>query len=531
MQDYSDLSEKKFSNLFTEKLPGDHAKVRDSRQVLGACYSLIEPEVVSNPKLLAWSEELARNFQLNKPSDPSLDLQILAGNKITDSMQPYAACYGGHQFGNWAGQLGDGRAITLGELADIKGEVWDLQLKGAGKTPYSRNADGRAVLRSSLREFLASEAMFHLGIPTTRALSLVSTGDAVIRDMFYNGNPKYEKGAIVSRMAPSFLRFGNYEIHTARQQIEVLKKLVDWTITKYFQEINLDSSDAYANFFLEVCKRTAKLMVEWERVGFVHGVLNTDNMSILGLSIDYGPFGWLDVYDPLWTPNTTDMQGRRYCFGQQASIAQWNLQCLAEALKPILNSSSSLKDGLNIYLETYKYEYLKMMEERMGLAVLKREHDFRFLSELNRVLRLAEVDWTLFFRSLAKVEAFSESGNDSDFNFVQINNAIYGEYSLDFKEAMSAWLLQYSQRIRQDDLSKQQRIVKMNKKNPKFIPRNYLLYQVIQDLEVGKTESFRELFSVLKNPYDENLECEHLAVKRPAWAKNTVGSSTLSCSS
>jgi uncharacterized protein YdiU (UPF0061 family) len=531
MQNYFSLSEKSFSNSFVEELPGDHSKVRDSRQVIGACYSLIEPESASNPKLLAWSEELARDFELNKPSEPSLDLQILAGNKITNSMRPYAACYGGHQFGNWAGQLGDGRAITLGELADVNGALWDLQLKGAGKTPYSRSADGRAVLRSSLREFLASEAMFHLGIPTTRALSLVSTGDSVIRDMFYDGNPRNEKGAIVARMAPSFLRFGNYEIHADRQQIEVLKKLVDWTIGKYFKEINLDSSDAYAIFFVEVCKRTAKLMVEWERVGFVHGVMNTDNMSILGLSIDYGPFGWLDVYDPLWTPNTTDMQGRRYCFGQQASIAHWNLQCLAEALRPIFNSPASLNDGLNVYLETYKQAYLQMMEERLGINSLKSEDDFLFLSELDRVLQLAEVDWTLFFRSLSNVEAFNESRKDIDINFNHIKNAIYGEYSLEFKEAMSAWLLQYSQRIRQDDLAKQERIKKMNKKNPKFIPRNYLLYQVIQDLEVGKTESLHELYSVLKKPYEENLEFEHLAAKRPDWAKDTAGSSTLSCSS
>jgi uncharacterized protein with ACT and thioredoxin-like domain len=223
-------------------------------------------------------------------------------------MEPYAACYGGHQFGNWAGQLGDGRAITLGEVVNERGERWELQLKGAGPTPYSRTADGRAVLRSSIREFLCSEAMHHLGVPTTRALSVVTTGDAVVRDMFYDGNAEEEPGAIVCRVAPSFIRFGNFEIFAARNDLAMLEQLVDFTIARDFAHLMVmpDVSARRAAWYAEVCERTARLMVHWMRVGFVHGVMNTDNMSILGLTIDYGPYGWIDDFNPNWTPNTTD---------------------------------------------------------------------------------------------------------------------------------------------------------------------------------------------------------------------------------
>src|SRR5258706_5931713 len=213
-------------------------------------------------------------------------------------MQPYAARYGGHQFGHWAGQLGDGRAITLAEVVNAQGQRFDLQLKGAGLTPYSRTADGRAVLRSSVREFMCSEAMHHLGVPTTRALSLTATGAAVIRDMFYDGNPEPEPGAIVCRVAPSFVRFGNVEILAANDELAVLKRLADYVILNHYPELGAPSREVYGRWFQEICRRTALMIVDWMRVGFVHGVMNTDNMSILGLTIDYGPYGWLEGYDP-----------------------------------------------------------------------------------------------------------------------------------------------------------------------------------------------------------------------------------------
>ena len=277
---------------------------------------------------------VARRVAAGRTEGPVIE--VLAGNRILPGMQPYAARYGGHQFGHWAGQLGDGRAITLGEMLCPDGIYRELQLKGAGRTPYSRTADGRAVLRSSVREFLCSEAMHYLGIPTTRALSLVATGESVVRDMFYNGNPQAETGAVVCRVAPSFVRFGNFEIFAAQKEPEILKQLADYIITEYFPELGVPALRA-----LHTCALVRgnlpsdrRLVAHWMRVGFVHGVMNTDNMSILGLTIDYGPYGWLEGFDLRWTPNTTDAQGRRYCYGNQPDIAQWNLTGLPGRLLP-----------------------------------------------------------------------------------------------------------------------------------------------------------------------------------------------------
>ena len=269
-------------------------------------------------------------------------------------MQPYAANYGGHQFGHWAGQLGDGRAITLGETINAAGERWELQLKGAGPTPYSRSADGRAVLRSSIREFLCSEAMHHLGVPTTRALSLVATGEAVVRDMFYDGHPKPEPGAIVCRVAPSFIRFGNFELPASRGDNALLRQLADFCIRRDFPELRGRRRAALRRVVRRRSASAPRVMVaHWMRVGFVHGVMNTDNMSILGLTIDYGPYGWVDNYDLDWTPNTTDAHGRRYRFGWQPKIAHWNLARLAQALSPLFTSVEPLQAGLQRYVDTY----------------------------------------------------------------------------------------------------------------------------------------------------------------------------------
>src|SRR5258706_362377 len=331
-----------FDNTFVRELPADPATGPGRRQVHGALYSRVEPTPVAAPRLIAWSREVAAMLDIDPAAIESPAFaQVFGGNALLEGMQPYAANYGGHQFGNWAGQLGDGRAITLGETINAKGERWELQLKGAGPTPYSRTADGRAVLRSSVREFLCSEAMHHLGVPTTRALSLVATGEPVVRDMFYDGHPRSEPGAIVCRVAPSFIRFGNFELPTSRDDVDLLNKLVDFTIRRDFPELVSSSGDSRhamqlggqvrAEWFAEICTRTARMVAGWMRVGFVHGVMNTDNMSILGLTIDYGPYGWIDNYDPDWTPNTTDAQGRRYRFGQQPAIAYWNLTRLANA--------------------------------------------------------------------------------------------------------------------------------------------------------------------------------------------------------
>ena len=246
--------------------------------------------------------------------------------------------------------MGDGRAINLGEVVNSAGQRWVLQLKGAGPTPYSRTADGLAVLRSSVREFLCSEAMYHLGVPTTRALSLILTGEQVMRDMLYDGNPELEPGAVVCRVAPSFTRFGNFQIFTARKELDVLKQLTDYTLVTDFPHLGEPSVAVYIEWFREVCSRTVEMIVHWMRVGFVHGVMNTDNMSILGLTIDYGPYGWLEDYDPTWTPNTTDAQGRRYSFGNQPYIAHWNLAQLAQSIYPLIGQQELLLNALDLSL-------------------------------------------------------------------------------------------------------------------------------------------------------------------------------------
>ena len=282
----------RFDNRLLRELPGENNSRNHPRQVFGALWSPVLPSPVANPRLLAHSREVTQQLDLDEEELASPEwLEALAGNALLPGMAAYATCYGGHQFGNWAQQLGDGRAIFLGEAVNRAGQRFELQLKGAGPTPYSRSADGRAVLRSSLREFLCSEAMHHLGVPTTRALSLVTTGEAVMRDMFYDGHAAEEPGAVVCRVAPSFIRFGHFELPASRGDHALLKQLVDFTIARDFPEITVAQEQRLPLWFTEVCERTARLIVHWMRVGFVHGVMNTDNMSVLGLTLDYGPYG------------------------------------------------------------------------------------------------------------------------------------------------------------------------------------------------------------------------------------------------
>src|SRR5579862_9124478 len=370
----------RFDNAFVSRLPADPETGTRRRQVHGALYSRVQPTRVAAPRLIAYSHEVAALLGIDEADVASPEFaQVFAGNALVDGMQPYAANYGGHQFGNWAGQLGDGRAITLGETINQRGQRWELQLKGAGPTPYSRTADGRAVLRSSIREFLCSEAMHHLGVPTTRALCLVATGEPVVRDMFYDGHPKSEPGAIVCRVAPSFIRFGNFELPASRGDLALLARLVDFTIDRDFPQLldggaasgaPLDESVRIA-WFAEVCERTARMIAHWMRVGFVHGVMNTDNMSILGLTIDYGPYGWIDDFDPDWTPNTTDASGRRYRFGQQAQVAFWNLGRLAAALAPVFKSHDALHAGLQRYADAFTAADHGNVAGKLGLAAFE----------------------------------------------------------------------------------------------------------------------------------------------------------------
>ncbi|MES2207599.1 MAG: YdiU family protein [Pseudomonadota bacterium] len=539
------LSELSFENTFVDSLPADPSSENRSRQILNACYTFVTPTPVAAPRLVAWSDDVAVLLGILKPdASDNTSLNILAGNAIAPGMKPYASRYGGHQFGHWAGQLGDGRAITLSERV-YQNRRWELQLKGAGKTPYSRFADGRAVLRSSLREFLCSEAMFYLGIPTTRALSLVTTGDTVVRDMFYDGHPQEEPGAIVCRVAPTFIRFGHFEMLAACNEIVNLKSLADYAIKYHFQHLAPASSmghgtqmtpNIYKAWFKEICKRTALMIVEWMRVGFVHGVMNTDNMSILGLTIDYGPYGWLEGYEPDWTPNTTDAEQGRYAYGQQPKIAHWNLHCLGQALMPLLQDQSALEEGLNEYAETFNTAYMQMCARKLGFQVLEGKEDEQLLKQLLHLFDQIETDMTIFFRHLAyvSIEIGAEEATTSDVLLKLLEEAFYAPLSVAVKEKWLAWLKAYSIRSMQENKEKNslaQRKELMLKTNPKYVLRNYLAQQAIEAATHGDYSYIEALQVVIKTPYDELPDHETLAKKRPEWARHKPGCSALSCSS
>ncbi|WP_247234848.1 YdiU family protein [Telluribacter sp. SYSU D00476] len=513
-----------YKKQFVEEFPGDESGNLRPRQTPGVLYSKAVPTPVSNPKLLAWSDELAQELGVEKPTTDE-EVAVLAGNLVTPTMYSYAACYAGHQFGNWAGQLGDGRAITLGEWVAPIGTSYELQLKGAGPTPYSRRADGRAVLRSSVREYLMSEAMHYLGVPTTRALSLVSTGDQVLRDMFYNGNAAMEPGAIVMRVAPSFLRFGNFEMLASRQEDENLQKLVDWTISRYYPHIQGEGIERVTAWFREVVERTAGLMVEWLRVGFVHGVMNTDNMSILGLTIDYGPYSFLDDYDPNFTPNTTDLPGRRYAFGRQHSIAYWNLGCLASAIAPLYQENTQpLQEVLDGYRDLFYGKFYVMMANKLGLDEL-REEDKELIGEVEKVLTTLKPDMAIFFQLLMDLTAV-----ESEQQVVEhFRESYYREPKATDRELLFNTLKAYWERIEANSCTREESQELMRKSNPRFILRNYLLHQAIEGLEKGDDQLFVKLQQAMKDPYSRNFD--EFFAKRPDWASQKAGCSMLSCSS
>jgi len=531
------LSELRYDNSFVRELPGDANTRNVPRPVRDACYTRVEPTPVPAPRLLGWADAVGEMLGLARPDSPTgLAAEVLGGNRVLPGMQPYAARYGGHQFGTWAGQLGDGRAITLAEVIAPDGRRQDLQLKGAGPTPYSRTADGRAVLRSSVREFLCSEAMHGLGVPTTRALSLVATGEEVVRDLFYDGHPRAEPGAIVCRVAPSFVRFGNFEILAAHEEHDALRRLADYVIREHFPSClpggGGPSPVHYARWFEEICRRTAALAMEWMRVGFVHGVLNTDNMSILGLTVDYGPYGWLEGFDPRWTPNTTDAPGRRYCYGQQPQVAQWNLVRLANAIYPLIGDKAPLEQGLATFVQTYERDSGLMWARKLGLTALDREGDDALLGDLMTVLQQDETDMTLFFRLLADVPADPAAGERALIE--PLSRAFYPEATdrgPENQARLAGWLRRYGARVRAEGIPDALRRERMHQVNPKYVLRNYLAQLAIDALEGGDASVMERLMAVLQRPYDEQPAHDDLAEKRPEWARHRPGCSALSCSS
>lgn len=520
------------NNTFLKELPADPIKGNTRRQVSEACYSLVEPTPTEEPKIIHHSPEMLKMLGISEEEATSEEfLNVFTGNKVLENTTPYAMCYGGHQFGHWAGQLGDGRAINLTEIKH-NNKQWAIQLKGAGATPYSRTADGLAVLRSSVREYLCSEAMYHLGVPTTRALSLALSGDEVMRDVLYNGNPAYEKGAVVCRVSPSFLRFGSYEILSARQDHKTLKTLVDYTLKHFYSNCELNKA-GYIQFFREVSLRTLDMIIHWQRVGFVHGVMNTDNMSILGLTIDYGPYGWLEDYNKHWTPNTTDAEHKRYAFGSQGNIGLWNLLKLANTLYPLIEEADPLEEILSDYKKLYAAKHLGMMKAKIGLE-LEDENDLKLIEDLETVLRKTETDMTIFFRNLSKLNKNAIIPKKDNIYFLnEVKDAFYkleelkGETLFFWKDWMNRYLL----RLQKESLTDAERKKAMDKINPKYVLRNYMSQVAIDAADKGDYSIIDELFSLLKKPYDEQPIAEKWFVKRPDWARTKVGCSMLSCSS
>jgi serine/tyrosine/threonine adenylyltransferase len=478
----------KLSSLFSSKFS----------EALPEFVSSVQPHRVRNPRLLSWNHDLAQELDLN-PSPEMIEL--LAGND--SGLSPVATVYGGHQFGHWAGRLGDGRAMLLGER---RGQ--EIQLKGAGPTPYSRRGDGFAVLRSSLREYLCSEAMHHLGVPSTRALALLTTGESVLRDMFYDGNPELEPGAICVRVAPSFLRFGHFEWPASQGLVEPLRKLSEHCRSSYYPDCA-----TIEEMFAQICERTATMIVAWTRVGFVHGVMNTDNMSILGVTIDYGPYGWMDHFDPDWTPNTTDREHRRYRFGHQPAIAEWNLIRLQEALSTLNLDLKGIVDAS--YRQRLLSEWQVMMKRKLGLPTF----DGDLVVEWDTLMRRHDTDMTLMFREL-----ISRAQDEHDLSM----DVFYGTPAKEHLEGWRHWLVKWRQAVRSGDL--QASVRDMEASNPVFVLRNYLAQEAIDELQTKNDVSkLRRLEAALKQPY-QVIDPE-LCGKRPDWALQRAGCSMLSCSS
>jgi len=469
-------------------------------------YQHVEPTPIPDPYLVAFNPDAARLIDLdpaeaNKPGF----VEYFSGNKLLPGSEPIAMKYAGHQFGSWVPQLGDGRAILLGEVKNSAGERWDFHLKGSGKTMFSRFGDGRAVLRSSIREYLACEALHALGIPTTRALCIVGTDLEVYRE-------SVEPGAVIVRMAPSHVRFGSFEVFAHRGQTESVKTLADYVIDQHYPEL-LDADDRYASFLREVVARTARLMAKWQAVGFAHGVMNTDNMSILGLTLDYGPYGFLEDFDPGFICNHSDETGR-YAFDQQPRIGYWNLAALATSLLSLM-SADEARAALNTYADAFNQHMHELMTAKLGLT-MREEGDQLLWTSLLDVLAESRVDYTIFFRKLGTFATSPGASNQT------VRNVFADPTAFD------RWASRYAERLRSENSLDAQRKSRMDQVNPKYILRNYLAQIAIERAQHQKDFSeVDRLRGVLRLPFDEQPETEHYAETAPEWGRHLQ----VSCSS
>ncbi len=439
-----------------------------------------------------------------------LFIDIFSGKQALQNAKPFAMLYAGHQFGHLNPQLGDGRAIIIAEVLNKKNKKWELQLKGSGVTPYSRGADGRAVLRSTIREYLCSEAMHGLGIPTTRALCMTGNNDEIYRE-------NIETGAILTRLAPSHIRFGSFEIFYYRHQYDHIRTLADHVIEHHYPEL-LSEENPYLALLTEVIKRTAKLISAWQSVGFAHGVMNTDNMSILGLTLDYGPYGFINSYQPGYICNHSDHEGR-YAFDQQPNIGLFNLSCLAQALLPLIDKSPDkaaemAKKKLETYQTIFVSEFSTLMYQKLGLEK-EDDQDQKLLENLLNLMNDDNVDYTIFFRRLCDFDS-SDTNNNSAIRDIFMQRDLF-----------DLWAESYQQRLHKEPDSDEQRAIKMKQVNPKYILRNYMAEVAIKKAEKKDYSEIERLFNLLQNPFDEQPENESYAGFPPEWAQEI----SVSCSS
>ena len=479
-----------------------------------AFYSRVTPSLLKNSHLVAFNRSAARLLDI-EPDEQGQEelLPFLSGARIQKDSKPIAMLYSGHQFGGYSPQLGDGRAMMLGEVTNKSGQKWELQLKGSGQTPYSRGADGRAVLRSTIREYLCSEAMHALGIPTTRALSITGSNEEVYRE-------EIEKGAMLLRMAPSHVRFGSFEIFYHRQQFDELQTLADYLIEHHYSRL-LDISDPnerYFALFEEVLTRTAHMISQWQQVGFSHGVMNTDNMSILGLTLDYGPYGFMDEYEAGYICNHSDHYGR-YAFDQQPEIGLWNLSRLAQAMLPLFNevpnaAAEKANALLPKYREIFKAHYLDGMRAKLGLYKAHPD-DEAMIDELLDMMQQSNIDFTNLFRSL-------NNFNPHDFD----HNSYLSDQFID-RERFEKWANLYARRLVAEGQDDSLRRVDMNRVNPKYVLRNHLVQRAIELAESGDYSEIQRLHEILNSPFSEQTLPSYYAAPPPEGRERIV----VSCSS
>ena len=472
-------------------------------------HAKVTPTPLKNPFLVSFNQDAAALIELSPEEAGRPEFAgCFGGQYLLPGSEPIATVYAGHQFGAYVSRLGDGRAILLGEVRNSLDEKWDLHLKGAGLTPFSRDDDGRAVLRSCIREYLCSEAMHGLGIPSTRALCVVGSEEEVLRE-------QVEPGATMLRLAPSHVRFGHFEFFYWRRQFDHLKTLTDYVIARDYPNVAdlKDTPDKYARFYHEVAVRTARLIAKWQAVGFAHGVLNSDNMSVLGITLDYGPFGFLDEYNPAFICNHSDHHGR-YAFQNQPDIGYFNLRCLAQALTPLV-PDEAIKAGLDAYEAVFAEHSAELMRAKLGLRE-SRPGDDALLTGLLELMRGSVADYTNVFRFLCDFKQAAEDRNET-----------LRDFFVD-RDAFDKWAAGYKERLRAEGSRDEERAERMKRVNPKYVLRNYLAHQAIrlatEQKDFSETERLRQL---LRDPFAEQPEMDRYAAPPPDWGKRLI----VSCSS